>query len=180
MTDFALGRILHQQSTEGLDAWTAYYLMHRYDFGAGPAPAGECILLAQGYMLDLDELRGNKGILKKAKGGNEYALRRFDERAHADLGEPHPSGGLPAIDMLHKLMQLWKKGNTQQRDAYAADHGLMDNDLFWAMAQAVLETCDPKTDAPERSLLEALISWGRGKTIVATTPQAQIDMNALW
>ncbi len=105
MTDFALGRILHQQSTAGLDTWTAYYLMHRYDFGTGAAPAGECILLAQGYMLDLDEIRGKKGILKKAKGGNEYALLRFDERDHADLSEPHPSGGLPAIDMLHKLMQ---------------------------------------------------------------------------
>ncbi|GAK56804.1 cyclin-dependent kinase inhibitor family protein [Candidatus Vecturithrix granuli] len=174
VTDFALGRILHQQSTEGLDAWTAYYLMHRYDFGLAPAPAGECLLLAQGYMLNLDDLRGKRGLLQKAKSGNEYTLLPYHARAHNELGEPQPSGALPYIDALHKLMQLWKSGNTAQRDAYAADHGLLENDVFWAMAQAVLEMCDPRTEAAERSLLEALVAWGRGRAAETAPPEAQM------
>ena len=48
VTDFALGQILGGTSTEALDEWTRYYLMHMKHFGTGDAPVGECILLAQG------------------------------------------------------------------------------------------------------------------------------------
>ena len=48
VTDFALGQILHGTSTEALDEWTRYYLMHKDYFGSEDAPIGECILLAQG------------------------------------------------------------------------------------------------------------------------------------
>ena len=53
VADFALGQILHGRSTEGLDEWTRYYLIHRSGFGLEDAPVGECILLSQGYGLDL-------------------------------------------------------------------------------------------------------------------------------
>ena len=56
VTDFALGQILGGASTEALDEWTRYYLMHMNHFGTGDAPVGECILLAQGYGLSLDDL----------------------------------------------------------------------------------------------------------------------------
>ena len=67
VTDFALGQILHGASTEALDEWTRYYLMHMNHFGTGDAPVGECILLAQGYGLSLDDLTAPRiGILKKS------------------------------------------------------------------------------------------------------------------
>src|SRR3989304_389608 len=67
VADFALGRILHGASTEGLDEWTRYYLMHRSNFRLVAAPVGECNLLAQGYGLDLNELKGPRGFLAKGK-----------------------------------------------------------------------------------------------------------------
>jgi len=185
VTDFALGRILHGASTEGLDEWTRYYLMHRSSFGLAAAPVGECILLAQGYGLDLNELKGARGFIAKGKpkkaadeengdesaenaeeegrkgGGSDIRLLSFDERKRDDLGEPHPSGGLPIIDMLHRLMRLWQAGDTEKLTTYIQQHGLSQNELFWAVAQAVLEMADPKTK--ERTLLEALVAWGRGK-----------------
>jgi putative DNA methylase len=192
VTDFALGRILHGASTEGLDEWTRYYLMHRSDFGLAAAPVGECILLAQGYGLDLNDLKGPRGFIAKGKAkkvvdeeesdegrptedagdnpqsaiqnpqsGSDIRLLSFDERKRDDLGEPHPSGGLPLIDMLHRLMRLWQAGDTERLTAYVQQHGLSQNDLFWAVAQAVLEMADSKTK--ERTLLEALVAWGRGR-----------------
>lgn len=183
VTDFALGQILHGASTEGLDEWTRYYLMHRASFGLNPAPVGECILLAQGYGLDLDELRGPRGILAKGKAkaasngngengedeagiggsGSDLRLLRFDERGCDDLGQAHPSGGLPIIDMLHHLMQLWSAGDTQRLADYAAERGLGQNSLFWAVGQAVLEQAEPQSR--ERTLLEALVAWGRGRVV---------------
>jgi len=165
VTDFALSRILGGASTEGLDEWTRYYLLHRQNFGPGPAPVGECILLAQGYGLDLNELRSQRGFLQSA-AGSDLQLIPFSERHRPDLGEPHPSGGLPMIDALHRLMRLWAAGEIDKVTAYTAQHGLGQNDLFWRVAQAVLEMAEPKSK--ERTLLEALVAWGRGRVAQST------------
>ncbi len=162
VTDFALGRILHGASTEGLDETTRYYLMHRSSFGLDSAPAGECILLAQGYNLDLNDLRGDKGVLTKAKG-SDLRLTGWDERQRDDLGLPDPSGGLPFIDALHRAMRLWTAGDAGKLREYLDQHGLQQSELFWTVAQAVLEMSEPK--ARERTLLEAIIAWGRGKQV---------------
>lgn len=160
VADFALGQILKGQSTEGLDEWTRYYLIHRNLFGLEDAPVGECILLSQGYGLDLNELRSARGLMLKASSG-DVRLAKWDERKRDDLGEPHPGGGLPMIDMLHRLLWLWAAGDNARLRAYVSDHGLGQNDLFWAVAQAVLEMAEPKSR--ERQLLEAVVAWGRDR-----------------
>jgi hypothetical protein len=53
-------------------------------------------------------------------------------------------------------------GDTQQLNAYVQEHGLAQNELYWSIAQAILEMSDPKSQ--ERTLLEALVAWGRGRT----------------
>ena len=81
VTDFALGQILGGASTEALDEWTRYYLMHRNHFGTEDAPVGECILLAQGYGVLLDALTANRiGILKKASSGSKLRLLGHTDR----------------------------------------------------------------------------------------------------
>ena len=162
VADFALGQILKGQSTEGLDEWTRYYLMHRNDFGLEPAPVGECILLSQGHSLDLDDLRGERGLIQNATGSN-VRLTKWDERTRTDLGEPHPTGGLPIIDALHRMVHLWHNGSLDQLNSYAAEKGLRQNELFWAVAQAILEMAP--AHSRERKLLEAIVAWGRGKPI---------------
>ncbi len=98
VADFALGQILKGQSTEGLDEWSRYYLIHRNLFNLEDAPVGECILLSQGYGLDLNELRSQRGFMLKATSG-DVRLAKWDERKRDDLGEPHPGGGLPIVDI---------------------------------------------------------------------------------
>ena len=51
--------------------------------------------------------------------------------------------------------------DTARLAAYTAEHGLSRNDLFWAVAQALVEQAEPQSK--ERSLLEALVAWGRGQ-----------------
>lgn len=171
VADFALGQILKGHSTEGLDEWTRYYLMHRNDFGLEPAPVGECILLSQGYGLDLDDLRRDRGLIQIASGSN-VRLTKWDERIRTDLGEPHPTGGLPLIDALHRMVHLWHNGSLDQLNSYAAEKGLRQNDLFWAVAQAILEMAPAQSR--ERTLLEAIVAWGRGKTVAQEPEQLTI------
>jgi adenine-specific DNA methylase len=161
VSDFALGQIVKSHSTEGLDEWTRYYLIHRNHFGLEAAPVGECILLSQGYGLDLNDLRGRRGFLVKAVG-SDLRLAKWDERTRSDLGNPRPDRSLPLVDMLHRLIWLWAAGEIAKLRTYVEDHGLAQNDLFWAVAQAVLEMAAPKSK--ERALLEALVAWGRGKS----------------
>lgn len=176
-TDFALGQIIHG-GTEGLDECTSYALMHRQNFGDGGAPFGECILLSGAYGLNLDSLSGSRGVLTRCKvksdtdssddegatvtsGGSELRLLRWDERRRDDLGEPHPTSGLLYIDMLHRLMREWATGDVSQVAEYAERQGLGQNDLFWRVAQAFAEMSE--LGSRERTILEALISWGRGR-----------------
>ena len=128
VTDFALGQILRGASTEALDEWTRYYLMHMNHFGTGDALVGECILLAQGYGLSLDDLTASRiGILKKASSGSALRLLGHTDRNSDRVGQPHASGGLPVIDILHRVMNLWDAGDTAEINIYLTEHGLREN-----------------------------------------------------
>ena len=160
VTDFALGQILHGANTEELDEWTRYYLMHRDYFGMVDAPVGECILLAQGYGLSLDDLSGRDiGILKRTSSGNKRCLLGHTERDSERVGSPHPSGELPMIDKIHRVMNLWAQGDRAVLDAYLHEQGLGENELFKVVVQALIETSQ---DAKERSLLETLMGYEPG------------------
>ncbi|MCP5495455.1 MAG: DUF1156 domain-containing protein [Leptospiraceae bacterium] len=162
VTDFALGAILHKESTEGVDAWTSYYLMHRYNFGYDAAPAGECILLSQAYGLDLKELADNNyGIL--AKSSSNYTLKPYNTRKNDKLGESHVSGLLPLIDMLHRIMVVWKSGDTKKLSEYVTNNNLIQNEIFWKIGQSILEMCDTAKEKEEKTLLESIVSWGKNK-----------------
>lgn len=161
-TDFALGKIFHGKSTEGLDDWTRYYLMHRKNFSFFKVPAGECILLSQAYNLDLDELLNENGFLTK-EGTNAIRLLNFDKRKRNNLGKQHHSGLLPYIDMLHYLLIQWENGDIKKVENYVVKNNLNENHLFWAVAQSILEMLEP--ESKERTLFEAIISWGKSDKI---------------
>ncbi len=164
VSDFALGQILHGGSTEAVDEWTRYYLMHRNHFGKRDAPVGECILLAGGYGLSLDDLKAARiGILKNAASGNALRLLEHTDRRSDRVGQAHGSGELPMIDMLHRIMNLWDAGDKIEINTYLAEHGLHENDLFKSVIQALIETSPQSSD--ERSLLETLINYEPGQLV---------------
>ncbi len=174
VTDFALGQILHGASTEALDEWTRYYLMHANYFGAGDAPVGECILMAQGYGLPIDELTANRiGILKKASSGSALRLLGHTDRGSDRVGGPHTSGGLPMIDMLHRIMNLWKAGDREPVNAYLTEHGLRENDLFKSVVQALIEISPQGSD--ERSLLETIMNYEAGNSAAVGETQLKLE-----
>ncbi len=164
VTDFALGKVLGDTSTEALDEWTRYYLMHKDYFGTKDAPIGECILLAQGYGVSLDDLRAKQiGILTKARSGNALKLLEHTERTSDRIGFAHTSGRIPMIDMIHRIMKLWDVGDREQINAYFHKHGLQENPLFKAVVQALIET-SPQGSS-ERSHLEKLINYKPGEPV---------------
>ena len=178
VTDFALGQILHGVSTEALDEWTRYYLMHKDYFETENAPVGECILLAQGYGVSLDDLRAPQvGILKKASSGNALKLLGHTERTSDRIGYAHTSGRIPMIDIIHKIMRLWDAGEREQINAYFHEHGLQENPLFKAVVQALIET-SPQGSS-ERSLMETLINYEPGEPVSGVSSSGRSDSDVV-
>ena len=178
VTDFALGQILGGASTEALDEWTRYYLMHRRHFGTGDAPVGECILLAQGYGLSLDDLTVRRiGILKKTSSGSVLRLLGHADRRSDRVGQPHSSGQLPVIDMLHRIMNLWKTGDQTIISTYITEYGLRENELFESVIQALIEMSPQGSD--ERSLLEAIINYKPNPSVRIVEQQLTINFEAV-
>ncbi len=174
VTDFALGQVLQGASTEALDEWTRYYLMHKDYFGTENAPVGECILLAQGYGVPLDDLRDRHiGILKKVSSGNALKLLGHTERTSDRIGYAHTSGRIPMIDMIHRVMKLWQESDSAHINAYFHEHGLQENPLFKAVVQALIET-SPQGSS-ERSLLETLINYEPGEFSGTSYPTRTIN-----
>ena len=176
VTDFALGQILHGASTAALDEWTRYYLMHMHHFGNGEAgaPVGECILLAQGYGISLNDLTSARiGILKKALSGSALRLLGHADRRSDRVGQPHATGGLPIIDMIHRITNLWEAGERAQINAYFAAHGLHENNLYRSVVQVLIEMSAPGSD--ERSLLETIINYRPSATASGGTSSPSVS-----
>jgi len=193
VVDFVVGRVLSgddetavQESSDRLDEPTAYYLLHRHDFGMEDAPAGTCILYAVSCGLSDQELVDTWDILAHTGGadaagflgdgdeeedaadaddateddqgsGSKLKLKTWAQRNAKSMGYEAPSGRpVPLIDRVHRLMHLWKAQNVQKVDEYLDEHALRRDELFKRLVQSLIELSPAGSD--ERSLLESLSS----------------------
>lgn len=183
VVNFVVGRLLANNTLsdseeEHMDGVTAYYLLHRNDFGMEEAPAGACILYATACGLTDRDLEVGYRILKRkgssaneedddeieddtsAVSGGKMALVSWSSRKHQSLGLEAPGGGeVPLIDRLHKLMHLWKAGDVAKVDAYIDSFALRGSEIFKQLLQALTEL----SQNSERNLLESISNHLNGK-----------------
>ena len=90
-------------------------------------------------------------------GGNTVKLKPWDARRGRNLGVSGPGGRpAPRIDLVHKLMQLWRAGDEAKVDEYLERNGLWRDELFHKLLQALTELAEHGSD--ERSILESVAS----------------------
>ncbi len=197
--DFVVGRVLtgdragkgdgEVDDGERLDEPTAYYLLHRNDFGLNDAPAGACILYAVSCGLSDKELSDTWDLLASTKGkqaddddeaeasdddegdsgdsGSKIKLKAWSQRHGKSMGYEAPGGRpIPLIDRVHRLMQLWKSGELSKVDEYLDQNGLRRQELFKRLLQSLIELSD--RGGEERALLESLSNHVQAKG--AATP----------
>ena len=203
VVDFVVGQVLTGQSegsdmaaADRMDAPTAYYLLHRHDFGLEEAPAGACILYATACGLsdrDLEaawDLVSHKGTSAttddeeadpdaeaepedNGDSGSKIKLKTWAQRNRRSMGFEAPSGRpIPLIDRIHRLMHLWRAGDVHKVDEYLDDNGLRRQELFKRLVQSLIELSTAGSE--ERSLLESLSNHVQAKG--ATVPDAQIKI----
>jgi len=187
VVDFVVGRVLSGDKDDGaelsaadrLDEPTAYYLLHRHDFGLDEAPAGACILYAISCGVSDRELAGTWDLIGFTKGkaeedeaeeanadaeadteteddsGNKVKLKTWAQRKNRSLGFEGPGGRpVPLIDRIHCLMHLWKLGDVHKVDEYLDENGLRRQELFKRLLQSLIELSPHGSE--ERSLLESI------------------------
>jgi putative DNA methylase len=87
VVDYVVGRVLsgdgassaEEAATDRLDEPTAYYLLHRHDFGMDEAPAGACILYAISCGISDKELAGTWDLIAFTKGNLATEDTEFSE-----------------------------------------------------------------------------------------------------
>ena len=169
VVDFAVGRVLSgnghaDDDAERLDKVTAYYLLHRTDYGFAKVPSGACILYAISCGLSDSDLDGTYDLLDQS--GSNMQLLAWDDRTRPTQDDLDPSA--PMIDKVHRLLHLWEAGDVQAVNAFIDDHGLKENALFQKVLQAIIELAD----GPERSRLESISNHIKGRSATRTVSES--------
>lgn len=202
VVDFVVGRVLSGDGTDPsgadetdtigrdrLDEPTAYYLLHRHDFGMEEAPAGACILYAISCGVSDKELADTWDLIGFTRGksseesdeeanadaeadpdaveesGSKVKLKTWAHRKGRSLGFEAPGGKpVPLIDRVHRLMHLWKAGDLNKVDEYLDDNGLRRQELFRRLLQSLIELSSAASE--ERSLLESISNHIQAKGAV--------------
>ncbi len=184
VVEFVVGRVLTGDGETGsafsedrLDEITAYYLLHRHDFGLEEAPAGACILYAISCGISDKDLSSTWDLILYTRGktandddikkedddndeaevgsGNKIKLKKWSQRKGVLLGYEAPRGRpVPLIDRVHRLMHLWTAGDRRKVDEYIDENGLRRQELFKRLLQSLIELSNGGSE--ERALLESL------------------------
>lgn len=190
VVDFVVGEVLTGTgdgsdiaAADRMDGPTAYYLLHRHDFGLDEAPAGACILYATACGIsdrdleatwdliaakggsapvvpsdhddeDTDDEDGDSDTAGTSSGG-QMRLKSWVQRKGRNMGYDAPSGRpVPMIDRVHRLMHLWRDGDVHKVEDFLDDNGLRRHELFKRLVQSLIELSDRGSE--ERTLLESL------------------------
>ena len=205
VVDFVVGRVLTaggEEAVSGLDDVTTYYLLHRYDFGLGDAPAGACILYALSCNLSDRALADRHDLLARGRGGaseeddeggdaaggeadagdepetgagagGAVRLKPWSRRKAKTLGDDAPDGRpAPLIDQAHRLMQLWSGGDESKVNDYLDARGLTRHALFGRLLQAVIEMAPAGSE--ERAILESLSNHVAARAGVSAARQPRM------
>lgn len=207
VVDYVVGKVLtgeqdgsaQMSASDRLDEPTAYYLLHRHDFGLDEAPVGTCILYAVSCGLSDTELVQTWDILAKTGAddvdesetedsasedseeepestGGKVRLKTWAQRKNKAMGYEAPNGrSVPLIDRVHRLMHLWKAGDVHKVDEYLDEHGMRRHELFKRLVQSLIELSEAGSD--ERSLLESLSNHIGAKGTKADANQMKIGFN---
>jgi putative DNA methylase len=213
VVDFVVGRVLAGEkegeadlaAADRLDEPTAYYLLHRHDFGMDEAPAGACILYAISCGLSDKDLADTWDLIAFAKGkatedtestedddsvssvdsvaeeeedsGSKVKLKTWAQRKSRSLGYEAPGGKpVPLIDRVHGLMHLWKAGELSKVDEYLDSNGLRRHELFKRLLQSLIELSPHGSD--ERSLLESISNHVQAKGVVKEDRQEKLVLES--
>ncbi len=161
---------LYGVSRKGLsqiDVITRFYVRWRSIYGKAEVDAGEAIVFAYPWRIELDGPRGlssgRNPLLDKKKG--KYRLRDFTERGNdKKLGLPEDKEKAPLIDVLHRILYLLEN-NPRKIDNFLLS-ATPDTERLRLVVQALVgikfsdkQSIITTTEDEHRALSKLLTNW---------------------
>jgi len=154
VTDYAVKQILHNGISAELSTLTRFYILWRWTYGEVRVHFDDARKLAQSTGIDLQK-EWNKGFIKKEK--EFIRVLGPQDRKEEELEESDE-----LIDVLHKVLLLWRSGRKEGMKKVLEESGFGRKDYFYRVAQAISETMP--NDSREKKLLDGFLS-GKEKII---------------
>ena len=145
--DYAVKQVLHNGFSAEIDSLTRFYVLWRWAYGSANVPFDEARKLSQSVGIDLSS-QWNGGLIKKDKS----FVQVVGPEERNDLNN---SDIKSVIDLLHKVLILWKKGQNNKIIETIKGSGSIYNEAFFRVAQAISESLP--NDSSEKKLLEGFL-----------------------
>jgi len=148
VTDYAVRQVLHNGFAAEIKPMTRFYVLWRWAYGDKVVEFDEARKLGQSVGLDVTQ-EWNRGFISKEK--EFIKVLGPEERRPDDL-----ENSAELIDVLHKVLLLWKKGMSEEMTRVLRETGYGKSDVFYRVAQAISESL-PNGNA-EKKLLEGFLA----------------------
>jgi len=146
--DYAFRQILPDGVVGNVSDFTRFYVLWRRSYGEVKVHFDEARKLAQSCHIDLTQIWGKKGCVRKTK--EFIQLLGPQQRKPEDLQDT-----TELIDVLHHALLLYKQDKRQEMYQLLALTGYGKSGVFYRVAQAINETLP--LDSDERKLLEGFL-----------------------
>lgn len=154
VTDYAVRQILHNGIAGELSPLTKFYILWRWTYKEASVLFDDARKLAQSTGIDLAK-EWNKGFIKKEK--EFIKVLGPQDREEELVLIPNVQSLMPElIDVLHRVLILWKEGKRDEMKEVLAETGWGNKDAFYRVAQAISPTLP--MESKERKLLDGFLS----------------------
>jgi Adenine-specific DNA methylase containing a Zn-ribbon len=148
VTDYAVRQVLNNGFAAEIKPMTRFYVLWRWAYGDKVVEFDEARKLGQSVGLDVAQ-EWNRGFISKEK--EFIKVLGPEERRPDDL-----ENSAELIDVLHKVLLLWKKGMSEEMIRVLRETGYGKSDVLNKVAQAISESL-PDGNA-EKKLLEGFLA----------------------
>ncbi len=147
VTEYAVRKVLRGGISGKLSPLSRFYILWRWAYGEASLGFDDARKLAQGVGMDV-ALEWNRGFIQKDK--ENVKLLGPTERKIDEL-----EGSSEPIDVLHRLVLLWKKGLNDEMVGTLKNSGPGENETLYGISQAIAESLS--VDSSEKKLLEGFL-----------------------
>jgi hypothetical protein len=161
-TNFLVEQLLQDTSGGAIDKEAQFYLTYRWTYRSHKAPFDDARKIASAEGVDLSQLWGRGGFVKKS-GANVEVLGPEKRGEVKDIRN--------MVDAMQHITHLWKEGKQAELTNLLSYTGYGSNGAFWQFCQGVAE-CLPNSNK-EKQLLEGML-MGKERYVQASA-QATIE-----
>lgn len=148
VTDYAIKQVLHNGFSAEINPLTRFYILWRWAYGSAVVSFDDAKKLGQSIGIDVSH-EWNRSFIKKEK--------EFIEVLGPEERDPKSlTGSTEFIDVLHHVLLLWKKGDSESVTKTLNETGYGRSDVFFRVAQAISESLAP--GSKEKKLIEGFLS----------------------